>query len=226
MNDSNVYTPPQSRVEASSATQYGPARSLGQLPAYLIALLKINLVLSLYGLYLSAASAINLMQNGLAEELEFSDIDMQFIVYSLVYMLISIPTTIVFCIWIYRAQKNAYTFGNPIRISPAMAAGSFFIPVISLYKPYQAMKELWLASSPAKNLGHGPVKAWWALWIFSGITTMGASFFSLSQENLTMQISSGVITTVGSVIFIILCVLAIKLVNYISSNQEQIIAQD
>ena len=226
MNDSNVYTPPQSRVEASSATQYGPARSLGQLPAYLIALLKINLVLSLYGLYLCVGSLMNMMQNGLSEEFELTNLEMQTIVYALVYSVISIPTTVVFCIWIYRTQKNAHTFDHPMRNSAGMAVGSFFIPVISLYKPYQAMKELWLASSPAKNLGHGPVKAWWALWIFSGITTMGASFFSLSQENLTMQISSGVITTVGSVIFIILCVLAIKLVNYISSNQEQIIAQD
>ena len=49
---------------------------------------------------------------------------------------------IIFLIWIHRAATLARRAGLPARHSPAMAVGSFFIPIVNLWFPYQATVDL------------------------------------------------------------------------------------
>jgi hypothetical protein len=47
---------------------------------------------------------------------------------------------------IYRTNVNAPTFNDGMSVTPGWAIGWFFVPVANLFKPYQAMKETWIAS--------------------------------------------------------------------------------
>jgi hypothetical protein len=62
---------------------------------------------------------------------------------------------VIFCIWIYRANYNARQLGaTDMKFSPGWAVGWYFIPIANLWKPYQAMCEIWQASAAPANWQH------------------------------------------------------------------------
>jgi hypothetical protein len=75
--------------------------------------------------------------------------------------------------WIYRASANAHAISDEMTISPGWAVGSYFIPILNLFRPYQAMREIWLASHFRGNWHAEPTPGllilWWALWIVTSI---------------------------------------------------------
>lgn len=72
--------------------------------------------------------------------------------------------TIYFILWFRRAYTNIRRQGKQTRYAPGWAAGSWFVPVINLWYPYQIMREIWeytfRASRSAAIVGW-----WWALWL-------------------------------------------------------------
>lgn len=75
--------------------------------------------------------------------------------------------------WTYRASANAHSFSDEMTISPGWAVGWYFVPIANLFKPYQAMREIWMASHFRGNWHDEPTPplliAWWALWIITNI---------------------------------------------------------
>ena len=88
----------------------------------------------------------------------------------------SILLGIIFLVWIYRSYKTLRQFYPPgdIRFTPGWAVGWFFIPIASLFKPYQVMRELFSKSQPAdetQRFRHGKAATawWWGLTLVSFI---------------------------------------------------------
>ena len=54
----------------------------------------------------------------------------------------------VFLVWQYRAATTARALGYPARRSPALGAWSWVIPVLNLWSPYQAMRDLLPPGTP------------------------------------------------------------------------------
>lgn len=81
---------------------------------------------------------------------------------------------IIILMWIYRSNKNLHAFGvKNMACTPGWSVGWYFIPLLSLWKPYQAMKEIFIKSD---ELTERPQKApryllpiWWTLWILTEI---------------------------------------------------------
>jgi hypothetical protein len=81
-----------------------------------------------------------------------------------VYVLALIASFILVGRWIYLASANAHAFSSEMTITPGWAVGWYFIPVANLFKPLQAMKEIWFAShpyGPGEREGTPPLLAWW-----------------------------------------------------------------
>ena len=84
-----------------------------------------------------------------------------------------ILTTMIFVLkWIYRANYNVRQLGaNGLRFSPAGSIGWYFVPVLCLWRPYQAMKEIHQASLNPHEWKDRPVPTllplWWTLWLIS-----------------------------------------------------------
>jgi hypothetical protein len=56
---------------------------------------------------------------------------------------------VLYCQWLYRAyDDNRRLGGSPLKLSPGDAVVSFFIPVVGLYRPYQALRDLHGSSDP------------------------------------------------------------------------------
>src|SRR5712671_1363774 len=85
--------------------------------------------------------------------------------------------------WIHRANFNAHQLGAlDMRFTPGWSIGWYFIPFANLWKPYQAMKEIWQASDEPKNWPDrevpGLIPSWWFFWIITNL--LGNATFRLS----------------------------------------------
>lgn len=88
-----------------------------------------------------------------------------------------VGTAISFLMWFHRVRTNLPPLGiADARWSPGWAVGWWFVPVMSLFRPYQVAAEIWRASDPAATPAgwhERPVAAvlgwWWALFVASTI---------------------------------------------------------
>jgi hypothetical protein len=81
---------------------------------------------------------------------------------------------VLFLAWFYRARINAGQSTWPQRHAPGWAVGSWFVPVIFLWYPYQIMADIWRAGRPPDRR-QGPASAvlpglWWAFWLLAWFT--------------------------------------------------------
>lgn len=111
-------------------------------------------------------------------------------VISALDFLVFVGTVVFWCIWQHHAQYNAIllTTGG-LEFTPGWAVGWWFIPVANLWKPWQAVRELWKASHGGdawRRLATWPVLGWWwAIWLASlvHIYVGGASFGTMSAPS-------------------------------------------
>jgi len=72
----------------------------------------------------------------------------------LLYVIIIIICIVVFLMWLYRARSNLPALGAAdVRWSPGWSIVCWFIPIMSLFRPYQVVRETWQASDPASLPG-------------------------------------------------------------------------
>lgn len=127
--------------------------------------------------------------------------------------------------WIYRSNYNARQLGaHNMKYTPAWSIAYYFIPVFNLWKPYQAMKEIWLASKNpvdgrfSKNAPILPI--WWTLWLASNL--LGQSIFRLSAsaEKLPELINLNLISQASNLIDILLAIVTYAMINIIYQMQS------
>ena len=134
-------------------------------------------------------------------------------------------TAVIFGWWIFRANRNVRALGaNGLKIAPGWAVGCFFVPIICLWKPYQAMKELWRASQnpftwqdiPASRILPG----WWTLWIVYWLAWVSASeMINVNGKTIDALQTATYVQIASDVLNIGLCLVAIILVSQICSAQ-------
>lgn len=97
-----------------------------------------------------------------------TDSEMLAALMSLVLMLAAIAAMIVagimFLIWMYKSALISKRFSIPARLSPGLGVGSYFIPIVSLWFPYQAAADVYPVGHPNRKR----VGMWWGL--FLGMT--------------------------------------------------------
>jgi hypothetical protein len=125
--------------------------------------------------------------------------------------------------WIYRASANAHAISDEKTISPGWAVGSYFIPILNLFRPYQAMREIWLASHFRGNWHAestpGLLVLWWSLWIGTAI---------LGNVSLQLSLRTGVgepldlviiLELIAAVLTVPLCLALIAIMRRIAQAQ-------
>jgi hypothetical protein len=144
------------------------------------------------------------------------------------YMIVFIVTGVAFLKWIHRANLNCRGFGaENMTFTPGWAVGWYFIPIMNLVRPYQAMKEIWQVSQNPRAwqtaLGSPLLGWWWGLWIANGM--LGQAVFRATMNASTVEqlkTSTG-LSIFASLAGIPLCLAAIKLVKSIAAMQERVV---
>jgi hypothetical protein len=130
----------------------------------------------------------------------------------LVDFLVLAVTGILTLVWIYRANSNAHALTvQPMEFSPGWAVGWNFVPVAALWKPFQAVREIWeVSQSPGAETDGTPaiLRWWWGLWIVNNIFSqisnrlMGDTGAQNAASDVTGMIGNA--ASIGACIFLII----------------------
>ncbi|MGH2812765.1 MAG: DUF4328 domain-containing protein [Actinomycetota bacterium] len=112
---------------------------------------------------------------------------------------LSLGTVTAWLIWQHGAHKRLQMLGvSGLQFTPGWAVGWWFIPFANLFKPHQAMQELWKASQPGSTgegwkqaKAHTLVGVWWWVFLISrflGGFTGGAARGAGSSDELKLAL--------------------------------------
>jgi hypothetical protein len=139
-------------------------------------------------------------------------------IVAIVYLIVSIAIVVLFCFWIYRANCNARALGAVgMTFTPGWSVGWFFVPIASLWKPFQAVREIWKASVDPINwydLLTDPLLGWWwAGFIVSNILGQIAFRLSMAAETVDSLQSATIAEILSDAADIVATILALALVE-------------
>ena len=124
--------------------------------------------------------------------------------------------------WIYRASANAHAMSDQLDITPGWAVGWYFVPIANLFKPFQAMKEIWLACHPSSGGYDDKAPAilgwWWGLWLVSNF--IGNVIFRMDMNGTADPQTMAGLYMLSTAINIPLCVLLIMIMREITNAQN------
>ena len=193
----------------------------------------VNLI-SLFSSYLQY-ELLTQLSNGVEisnYKLEQNDSREQLIGY--LSLIVSIISAVTFIQWFRRAYFNLHSLVPNLTFTEVWAAGSWFVPVIGFFRPYQIMIELYnktiarLEESKLienQNFDVSFVKVWWVIWIIVSIIGR-VVYINISQaETIDKFIDYTVFSMVQSLLYIPLSFLTIKVIKDYS-NFENILFND
>ena len=135
-------------------------------------------------------------------------------------------------VWIYASHRNLPALGaTGLEFTPGWAVGWFFVPIANLFKPCQAIFEIWNSSDPARlprpGMGATPVQSgaivgwWWGLRIAAAL---GGQLFAVYARQSTSIEDFIVVSWITIVVIFVLDVptniCEIVIVRTIQQNQE------
>ena len=168
-------------------------------------------------------------QNGVyfSQEMAVADAeanDMRQAVIAFSYLGVFIVSGILILKWIYQANQNARQLGaKDMAFSPGWSIGFYFIPIVSLWKPYQAMKEIWQASQNPSNWSEEKVSSilgiWWFFWIANSMVGQAAFRMSRRAEEISEIMNVNLVSQASEVISIPLALVTWLMIKKVSNAQ-------
>jgi hypothetical protein len=221
------YDPPKARLEDPDVEAYRDPTTLAQWTQWsLYALIAINVfaivaAIALRSLLLEPGFGVETTPD---QQARAEDADQRTMLIAAAQVLVFIVSGVLCLCWIHRMAFNSRIRARYAQYTPGWAVGWYFIPIALLWKPYQAMKEIWKNSAeqagprglePAGLLGW-----WWTAWIVVSQVSNAAFRTSLGADTVDSLALSTTISIVSDVIQIPLCILFIVIVKRLTAMQE------
>lgn len=135
-----------------------------------------------------------------------------------------VATIVIFAMWIYRANYNARQLGaTGMEFTPGWSVGWFFIPIANLWKPYQAMREIWKASAAPAHWQDQPrgdiLPWWWALFLIDNFLNQAALRLAMRAETLPQITAASTMSSISDAVDIVAALIALTLVGQIYRMQ-------
>lgn len=153
-----------------------------------------------------------------------NDLRQQFI--GILQLSMFLITSIVFLRWVYFSNANSRSFGTlGMKFTPGWSVGYYFVPILTLYKPYQAMKEIWRTSKDPINWEFVKtpylLPLWWTLWLISVISGNISFRLAMSAKEINELLMSSSINLIWDLVEIPLAFVTIKLISQIYKMQNE-----
>lgn len=151
-----------------------------------------------------------------------------------VHLVVYVALVVAFLLWLYRVSRNLPALGNEksrIEYKPGWAVGSFFIPIVNLFMPYKAVREVWEKSDPGirtpDDVMFTPAASaplllgWWLSWV--AMNVLGRVTGRFEQEAATPETLRWVtwVEMAGDLVGVLSAVLAILVVRGVTRRQEE-----
>ena len=127
--------------------------------------------------------------------------------------------------WIHRMNWNARALGAAdLEFTPGYAIGWYFVPIMAVFKPYQAMKEIWRASAnPADWQTQSTpllLPGWWLLWLVNGALGQFALRLGLKADDIPTYTDYNLVMLAADTAGIPLCMVFLVIVNCVMQMQN------
>ena len=143
-------------------------------------------------------------------------------IIGIIHFIAFVISAVTFIQWFRRAYYNLHLRVNHLSHTEGWAAGSWFVPIVNLYRPYQIMKELYQETkelltkkglSINENFTTGYLGWWWTLWIINGIIGRFVFNYSMKAESIDEWTIITVASMVGNVVGIPLALITVKVIK-------------
>ncbi|MCL2872554.1 MAG: DUF4328 domain-containing protein [Betaproteobacteria bacterium] len=143
----------------------------------------------------------------------------------MIQILLYFTSAVLIAMWIYRANQNARQLGaEDMKFTPGWSVGWYFVPILDLWKPYQAMKEIWKASANPSAWKTQPVSSllpwWWFFWIVSICLARVTYQLSSKEKEIEDGIVVNVISQLSDLSNITLTIILIAIIGKIYKMQK------
>lgn len=148
--------------------------------------------------------------------------DTRELIIGIIYLIAFVISAVTFIQWFRRAYYNLHLRVDHLSQTEGWAAGSWFVPIVSLYRPYQIMKELYQETkellvkkglSINDNFTTGSLGWWWTLWIINNVIGQFVFRYSMKAESIDELTISTVASMIGNVVGIPLALITIKVIK-------------
>jgi hypothetical protein len=205
-----------------------PQKRWAKDPATLTRVLRVLFFILLGMAALSAGMSGLSLATGRAAQTEiesFSLLDFIELGTALLYLGFYVTSVVIFCMWVHRANRNARALGSAaMRFTPGWSVGWFFIPIMNLWKPMQAMREIWhISENPHQDPPEETppqVGTWWTLWLVTNFLGQLSLRYSLRATTGNDYMVAEVISLISDFVEIGLCLVAAQLVQSIYLMQK------
>jgi len=221
----NRYATPMAAQATTDLTNtqgtYGPFRKNGWLKFILVNLLILDVLLNIFNVGFLNSLAVDRLENtGVASPSPQLAQITEYTHYGhLVVMLLII---VFFFIWVNRSCKNAWLLDPPrMKTTPAQAVGYYFIPILSLWKPYASMKEIRSASYGKDHAIKKLLPLWWTFTLIVGFVIVFTQLHRMNIGDQDAQLTTLKLLMVTTPLRVILDYLVIALVAGITLAQQR-----
>lgn len=149
-----------------------------------------------------------------------------------IYLIFFIISGVTFIQWFRRAYYNLHLKVDYLSHGEGWAAGSWFVPIICLYRPLQIMKELYNDTdfylskkgiNIDKNLTTGALTIWWTLWIINNILGQIIYRYTENAVSIDQLTTSTILSIIDKVLEIPLALITIKIIKDYSQVEPLLI---
>jgi len=186
-------------------------------------------ILSVYSSYLQY-NLLNAFQNNEEiSDLMISTNDYREQGIAILYLIAFIISSITFIQWFRRAYYNLGTFTSTDN-TEGWAAGSWFVPVISIFRPYQIMKEMndktivFLKTKTTDNVKDDSqiIGIWWGIWVLSNYIGKYVTKYAFKDDSVETLINATVTDMILSLIGIPLAYITVKMIKSYSLKETKV----
>lgn len=187
-------------------------------------------IVSIIVSYFQYSLLLKIQQEGSVSEEEMFKQGIMNIIIGFVGLVLVIITTILFLNWFRRAYSNLYKVGMGYRLeySEKWSVWAWFVPIVSLYQPYQITIEIFrsiqekikeLMSDYKMDNNTFIIGLWWAFYIISNLVANISVYLSF-WDNIPNLIFSNQLGIFSQLFNIIAAVLAILVISNIYQKEE------
>ncbi len=134
-------------------------------------------------------------------------------------------TVVLWGMWSMRANRNmrALRPDGHFAITPGWTVGWFFVPIANLFKPYEAVKEMYVNSSTDGFSRMGVLGWWWATWIIGNVVSSLSMVPAMADPMAPATSALTAVDVFTSLLSIIAGILAIIIIRTINRNQLELV---
>jgi Domain of unknown function (DUF4328) len=134
---------------------------------------------------------------------------------AILFLLAYIGAAIAVPMWCHRVYRNLSSLGaQSLSFSPGWAAGAWFVPVLSIWRPYEVLREVWQNSRP-KGESWTLLKVYWAAWLIGN--WLGTVTTTITRS--TSDIASDAVNLFINLVDLVAAVVAILVVLRVTRGQ-------